>query len=145
MDLTTRVRLLKSALNTYRRFPAIWLSCDRLNRLPIPSAKILTPAFLRSLDGLTTESCEIPSVITIRTWWIKYNLNIGDLCNQQQVRDWVRLRVLNLMPCFWLLRLTLIPFLEPPSPLTSNRTLGTCLVENSKFVLVSYLETRSLI
>lgn len=68
MDLTTRLRLLKSALNTYRRLAAIWISWTRLNFLPIPSAKIRTPVFRRSRDGLTTLSCEMPSVMTIRTW-----------------------------------------------------------------------------
>ena len=68
IDLTTRWRLLKPALNTYLEFAAIWFSWARLNFLPIPSAKIRTPTFRRSRKGLLSESCDIPSVMTSSTW-----------------------------------------------------------------------------
>lgn len=68
IELTTRWRFLKPLLNTYLGFAAIWLSCARLNFLPIPSAKIRTPVFRRARDDPTTESWEIPSVMTSSTW-----------------------------------------------------------------------------
>lgn len=68
IDVTTRWRFRKPLLNTYLGFAAIWLSWARLNFLPIPSANMRTPVFRRARDDPTTESCEIPSVITSSTW-----------------------------------------------------------------------------
>ena len=67
IDLTTLLRFLKSALNTYLRLLVIWMSWVLRNLLPRPRARIRTPAFRRSRDGPTTESLEIPSVIAIST------------------------------------------------------------------------------
>ena len=61
-------KLLKLAVNTWRLFVAICRSWFLRYRLPIPNANTRIPWLFNVSAGRSTESCEMPSVITTRFW-----------------------------------------------------------------------------
>lgn len=70
MAASTVLSLLNPAVNTCDGLDAICCNCSLLNFLPIPKEKISTPFCFKLLAGTRTLSCEMPSVMIIRTGFL---------------------------------------------------------------------------